>query len=909
MAHRDPSPPLVKQEADDADSDAHYHHRKHRHTHDQQTLTSPSGSAQHSLSNNGHTNHSSTNHQTATSAASQAQWNSHSSIQPITKFDPLQVEVETLRKQNMQLQAEVAALQEKLKATSIHSSPSTSPLPIQHPPPPQHAPTPPTNTLSPSSLHYRSATPEPPATLTSPPTQTPPPITPVKEEVEVTQTANVDGRSSCHRCKSQKDNQQLMFCTYRGDDGKRTKICRKKYCKNCLLRWHLPSDKPAAGGTTASGTGAAAAAGQSGSPVSSGASCVAVNGAVVGMGDEYEWWQPNNRLGWCCPACLGCCKCAACQRKYQWDVHVTSTAAAAGTAGGEDELRKDVMERLQEQAVSRFRTLKATGALQRSPVPTTKERKIKPAPVLPSPPTPMQANQSPTLSSEHDGHDRESIPSYALPSPSPALSVHSRSESSTSLSSLMSHPLTADQTRQLLLNLKQGTLNPSQVAQLQLTLESQLQQMGGGGGLQYGSSDEEKGSPTHSPYPESERDSPQSRASLQSYQSHGTTHSAQSGHSSHPYYHSLGALHGHSQSAPPHSQQPYHVAAISIPQSLQPQPPGLISPLSSSGYEQGQYGYGPAPGSGGGDPQPHKRSDSRGPGGRKRSSGSSHDYVPAVTAHAVSAVPAYHPPPSHLSQQATYVAQPPSPVFAYPPTTATVHASHQYQQQQSTSGYSSQQQSQQPYSAAQPSHSPQQSYARVPSPHTSHPQHPQHGTTQPQVHGGSTANSAYSRENRTQAMHNMREHVLASRQPARSPSAAASVSPAASSYQPPASPTGYVGEPYYLQSPVASIPFPQLSNSYSVNLPTSPYPPHHSDGEVDPLNEWPLSPGGVPGLRTLGSVEEGDVVTMMNESSVGGSGRGLGVGDDMQLSGMSLGAAGTMPLSLRADTFTPPTLD
>ena len=721
----------------------------------------------------------------------------------------------------------------------------------------------------------------------------------------MTQTSNVEGRSSCHRCKSQKDNQQLMFCTYRGEDGKRTKICRKKFCRNCLQRWHQPSDKP--GAISGAGAGAAGGSGSvTGSPVNNSATIVAVSGAVVGMGDEYEWWQPSCRLGWCCPACLGCCKCAACQRKYQWDVHVTSTAAAAGNGGvaSEDELRKDVMERLQEQAATRFRALKASGALQRSPVSSTKERKLKQSLVNAAPAATPQVTQSPTLSSAslHDGHD--TLPTYALPASSPALSLHSRSESSTSLSSL-THSLTAEQTRQLLQNLRQGTLNPAQVAQLQLTLETQLQQMAGSS--HYGSSDEEKGSPTHSPYPESERDSPQSRASLQSYQSHATTHSAHSAHSSHPYYHPSSTHH-----PPPLSQQPYHIAAISIPPSLQPQPPGLISPLSAGGFDQGQYGYGQPSGSGG---DSHKRSDSRG-SGRKRSSGSGHDYASAVTAHAVPAVPAFHTPPPHSTQQAAYAAQPPPPVFAYPPTAATVHPSHQQYQQQSTGSYSSQKQlSQQPYSATQQSPSPQQSYARLASPHTSHQQ--QHGPPQSQSHPqlssvahGNAAASAYGRESHTQTMHNMRDHVLATRQqqqPSRSPSTAASITPPTPAYQPPSlSPPSYSNDSYFLPSPVSSIPFPQLNPPSSYNL-ASPYP--RPDGDVDTLNEWPLSPGG--GLGGLGSVEEGDVVTMMNESSVGGSGRGMGggVGDDMQLSGMSLGAAGTMPLSLGADTFTPPTQD
>ena len=673
----------------------------------------------------------------------------------------------------------------------------------------------------------------------------------------------------------------------------------------------MPSDKAAAAGAAGGGGGGVAGASVTGSPVNGGATTVAVNGAVVCMGDEYEWWQPNNRLGWCCPACLGCCKCAACQRKYQWDVHVTTTAAAAGNGvAGEEEIRKDVMERLQDQSATRFRTLKASGALQRSPVSTTKERKIKPAPVTAAT-TPQQATQSPTLSSTslHDSHDRDNMPAYALPSSSPALSVHSRSESSTSLSSL-SHPLTAEQTRQLIVNLRQGTIGPAQMAQLQLSLESQLQQMGGSGS-HYGSSDEEKGSPTHSPYPESERDSPLSRASHQSYQSHATTHSAHSGHSGHPYHYPPATHHSHPP--PPGQQQPYHIAAISVPPSHQPQPPGLISPLSASGYEQGQYGYGQPAGSSG---EPHRRSDSRG-AGRKRSSGSGHDYVPAITAHAVPAIPAFHPPPPHSNQPAAYAAQPQSPAFAYPATPAAAHPSHQpYQPQQSTGGYSSQQQQpQQPYSAAKPSHSPQQSYARVTSPPTSHSQPQQHGPTQSQshpqlssvAHGSSAAGSAYGRESHTQNMHNMRDQVLATRQqqqPARSPSTATTVSPPSAPYPPPAlSPTAYAGDPYYLTSPVASIPFPQLNPSSSYL--SSPY--SRTDNEsIDSISDWPLSPGS---LGALGSVEEGDVVTMMNESSVGGSGRGLGsvVGDDMQLSGMSLGATGTMPLSLRADTFTPPT--
>ena len=121
-SHHDATSPSIKSEPDDLDGDAHYHHRKHRHT-QEPSLTSPSQQQ----SNDGHGYNS--NH---TAGQLSQQWGSTSPIQPIKRLDPLQAEVETLRKQNLQLQAEVAALQEKLKATSIHSSPSTSPLPIQH---------------------------------------------------------------------------------------------------------------------------------------------------------------------------------------------------------------------------------------------------------------------------------------------------------------------------------------------------------------------------------------------------------------------------------------------------------------------------------------------------------------------------------------------------------------------------------------------------------------------------------------------------------------------------------------------------------------------------------------------------------------------------------------------------------
>ena len=78
------------------------------------------------------------------------------------------------------------------------------------------------------------------------------------------------GRGSCHQCKTTRDSKLLLCCTSKAEKGKRKRKCRKKYCAACLTRTYAQ-----------------------------------VMSAMT----------PADISRWQCPACVGICTCAACQRR------------------------------------------------------------------------------------------------------------------------------------------------------------------------------------------------------------------------------------------------------------------------------------------------------------------------------------------------------------------------------------------------------------------------------------------------------------------------------------------------------------------------------------------------------------------------------------------------------------------
>jgi len=77
-------------------------------------------------------------------------------------------------------------------------------------------------------------------------------------------------KGSCHQCKTTRDSKLLLCCTSKAEKGKRKRKCRKKYCAACLQRTYAQ---------------------------------VMINMTK----EEISHWQ--------CPACIGVCTCAACQRR------------------------------------------------------------------------------------------------------------------------------------------------------------------------------------------------------------------------------------------------------------------------------------------------------------------------------------------------------------------------------------------------------------------------------------------------------------------------------------------------------------------------------------------------------------------------------------------------------------------
>ncbi|KMS94071.1 hypothetical protein BVRB_025090 [Beta vulgaris subsp. vulgaris] len=80
------------------------------------------------------------------------------------------------------------------------------------------------------------------------------------------------GGSSCHQCKNRREANQLNFCRnrIRSETNPKRKICRKKFCDHCLVKFRYNQ--------------------------------------VVPRGNK-------DMADWECPSCLGICVCAACKRK------------------------------------------------------------------------------------------------------------------------------------------------------------------------------------------------------------------------------------------------------------------------------------------------------------------------------------------------------------------------------------------------------------------------------------------------------------------------------------------------------------------------------------------------------------------------------------------------------------------
>ena len=190
----------VKEEADAASDETHFHHRK-------------------------------SHHASPTSLASEV--------------DRLRRDVELLeqarkmeRRRNQELEQKVQALQAQLASTHLNgqvdrpsstaplSASSPSPHPISGPPPAAGGQPP-----APQGAAVRDESAGAAAAAAVAGAASANGGSAVKDEPEVSATRNMEGRSSCHRCKSTKDNQLLMFCTNRGEEGsKKKKKCGKKYC-------------------------------------------------------------------------------------------------------------------------------------------------------------------------------------------------------------------------------------------------------------------------------------------------------------------------------------------------------------------------------------------------------------------------------------------------------------------------------------------------------------------------------------------------------------------------------------------------------------------------------------------------------------------------------------------------------
>ena len=611
-----------------------------------------------------------------------------------------------------------------------------------------------------------------------------------------------------------------------------------------------------------------------------------VHSAVTAMGDEYEWWQPQSRLGWCCPACMGCCKCAACQRTYDYETR------GGGAGAGDEEIKKEVMEKIQEKAVVRFRRLQATGALHESPSASQERDKPDKVEVKERKPKPYPA--AVPYAYPADGNDVDApvpkTPPYRPPSISPALSHHSRSDSGASVGSL---PLNPQQMRALLQNLK-GQVPEREYEQLRAQLEAAnaLQQ-------QLALVHEESvgvPSPTVSPYPS---------------ESSGRSDSPPLTHSAHSTLSTLSAHSGLSTYT-----QPAHVAHSQSGQMYYPLPaqqlpvPSLLPPPSNSavkasahvplshspGYAESGYYSGPSPGE-------MQRQ-------RQGSGGGSHEAYTPVIAQPVREGSLYGSP---VPVQASYGNQSP---YAFPAVAAfDVLQSPPSQPQYPQSSYPQQPQPQRsPYGGSAGHASQHYDVAHSPPAHAVHaaysqshlhssassPQHPPPTSSPPPPNG-------YRREQHTKDIQQLHQTVLAqrhphhsshsshsSRQPHPPPQPAPPLMPAYSHSADSPSP---LSEAYYHQQGAGAGAGDGFVRGSSFGLPallpamSSPYGDENGGGGV--------GVGAAAGGWGLGT-EDSDAVSMLNDMSVGKS------DDGMQLSGMSLGALPPRPLSLRSDTFTPP---
>ena len=246
-------------------------------------------------------------------------------------------------------------------------------------------------------------------------------------------------------CVDVQHDDHLIFVqrVHRDASGVITKVGRSILTGNCLTQWHVHAPQTQAG----KGGQAAAAAAQSPS-----AKFLGVPGAVSAMGDAYHWWQPSNRLHWCCPACLGICDCNACQKEYRLAVL------------GEEKSIPDAAEkkRLQDEQATRFKDWH----VKQPKSPPVEEEK---AGTQWRAPTPHQQHSPPPSSPLHSNPIHR--PGSAVPTPP----THSRGDSGVPVASL-----NREQTLSALQRVGQGELSAQDRAVL-AALATQLQQSDGSG--------------------------------------------------------------------------------------------------------------------------------------------------------------------------------------------------------------------------------------------------------------------------------------------------------------------------------------------------------------------------------------------------------------------------------------------
>jgi len=123
-----------------------------------------------------------------------------------------------------------------------------------------------------------------------PPSSSSPPEMPLTPESAIDAVLKKSSGSSCHQCKNRRESRHLNFCRNRtrsANDDKKKKICRKKFCDHCIIKFNYQARLP-----------------------------------------------PKNSRDWECPSCLGICVCAACRRKHDPQLVGTTSACAIGEPMG-----------------------------------------------------------------------------------------------------------------------------------------------------------------------------------------------------------------------------------------------------------------------------------------------------------------------------------------------------------------------------------------------------------------------------------------------------------------------------------------------------------------------------------------------------------------------------------------------